>query len=205
MSMNDMSIKDYAAVLAAKTPVPGGGSASALVAALGMALGSMVGNFTVGKKQYADVEPDIKRIMGEAEEIRLALLSCVDEDAAAFEPLSQAYKIPKDDPGRAETLEKCLRSAAAVPMKILELSCRAIELQRELSEKGSAAIISDAGTGVVFCWSALYGAALNVKVNTKLMADRQYAGELNERVDALTDKYWKMADEVYESVYRRFC
>lgn len=205
MSMNDMTIRGYSEILAAKSSVPGGGSASALVAALGMALGSMVGNFTVGKKQHADVEPDIKRILAEAEEIRLALLSCVDEDAEAFEPLSVAYRIPKDEPGRAETIEKCLRVAAAAPMKILELSCRAIELLKELGEKGSGTIVSDAGTGVVFCQSALCGAALNVRVNTKLMADRSYAEELNARVDALMDKYRKLADEVYESIYRRFC
>lgn len=205
MSMNDMSIRNFAEALSAKSPVPGGGSASALVGALGIALGSMVGNFTLGKEQHADVEPDILRILEEAESIRRSLLSCVDEDAAAFEPLSNAYGIPKDDPGRAEILEKCLRDAAAVPMKILELACRAIELHSELEEKGSGSIISDVGTGVVFCWAALYGAALNVKVNTKLMTDWAYAEELNARVDALMGKYWKTADSVYESVYGRFC
>ena len=205
MSMNDMNIGEFSEALASKSPVPGGGGASALVGALGTALGEMVGNFTVGKEKYADVEPEIKQILAQAEDIRKALLSCVDEDAAAYEPLSKAYGIPKDDPKRGEILEKCLRDAAAVPMKILELTCRAIGLHRELCEKGSGTIISDVGTGVVFCWSALYGAALNVKVNTKLMSDKTYAAELNARVDALVEKHWKIADEVYESVYGRFC
>jgi len=205
MSMNDMSVRDFAEILAAKTSVPGGGGASALVGALGAALGSMVGNFTLGKKKYADVEPDIIRLMAEAERIRTALLGCIDEDAVAFEPLSAAYGIPKDAPGRDETLEKCLHDAAAVPLKILELSCEAIDLQKEFAEKGSTLIVSDAGTGVVFCWSAMYGAALNVKVNTKLMQDRAYADKINARVDELMEKYWKIAEEVYESVYRRFC
>lgn len=205
MSMNEMSVSAFAEALAAKTSVPGGGGASALVAALGTALGSMVGNFTLGKKKYADVEPDILRLMEQAESLRLALLACIDEDAAAFAPLSRAYGIARDDPSRAEVMESCLRDAAAVPMKILELSCKAIELHREFAEKGSVLMVSDAGTGVVFCWAALYGAALNVKVNTKLMADRDYADAMNAKVDALMEKYWKLADEVYESVYGRFC
>ena len=141
----------------------------------------------------------------EAERIRLALLDCIDEDAAAFEPLSKAYGIPKDEPGRDETLEKCLCDAAAAPMKIMELACEAILLHKEFAEKGSTLMISDAGTGVVFCWAAMYGAALNVKVNTKLMKDRAHADEMNARVDELMDKYWKIADEVYESVYGRIC
>lgn len=205
MSMNELSIRQFTETLATKTSVPGGGGASALVAALGTALGSMVGNFTLGKKKYADVEPDIQRLMARAADIQGRLLACIDEDAAAFEPLSKAYGIPKDDPNRGEVMEQCLRDAAAVPMKILELSCEAIELHREFAEKGSAMMVSDAGTGVVFCWAALYGAALNVKVNTKLMADKDYAAGLNARVDALMEKYWKIAEAVYESVYGRFC
>ena len=76
MSMNDMSVREFGAILAAKTSVPGGGGASALVAAMGVALGSMVGNFTLGKKKYADVEPEIIKLMDEAEKLRGELLDC---------------------------------------------------------------------------------------------------------------------------------
>ncbi len=204
MSMNDMSVREFGAILAAKTSVPGGGGASALVGALGVALGSMVGNFTLGKKKYADVEPQIIALMDEAEKLRADLLDCIDEDAAAFEPLSKAYGIPKEEPGRDETLEKCLRDAAAAPMKILELSCRCVELHKEFAEKGSTLMISDAGTGVAFCKAALLGAAINVKVNTKLMKDRQHAEAMNAHVDELVAKYTALADEVFDSVYGRF-
>lgn len=203
-NLTQKSCVDFARVLASKAPVPGGGGASAMVAALGTALASMVGNYTVGKKKYAAVEEDVKALMARAEAIRTRLLELVDEDAAAFEPLSRAYAIPKDDPSREEVMEKCLRDAAAPPMEMLRLSCQAIDLHREMAEKGSVMVLSDVGTGVVFCWSALYGAALNVKVNTKSMTDRAYAEAMNAEVDALMEKYWKIADEVYESVYRRF-
>ena len=166
--------------LASKAPTPGGGGASALVGALGAALCTMVGNYTVGKQKYAGVEEDVKALMAKAEDLRARLLALVDADAAAFEPLSKAYAIPKDDPNRAQVMEQCLRDAAAAPMEILRLSCEAIDLHSEMLEKGSVMMLSDVGTGVVLCQSAMQGAALNVKVNTKSMADRTYAQTMND-------------------------
>ena len=204
MSMNDLSVRSFAQELAAKVSVPGGGGASALVGALAAALGSMVGNFTLGKKKYADVEPDIIVLMEKAENLRNELLACIDKDAEGFEPLSRAYGLPKDAPGRDETLEKCLHDAAAVPMEIAKLSCKVIELSEEFAAKGSKLMVSDAGCSAVFAWSALYGAALNVRVNTKLMKDREYAAGLDSRIDSLMEEYWKRADKVYEDVYNSF-
>ena len=203
--MLEKNVTEFAEILASPAAVPGGGGASALVGALGAALGSMVGALTVGKKKYAAVEEDVKALMVKATELREQLLSCVEEDAVAFEPLSKAYAIPKDDPTRDETMEKCLRQAASVPLKILDLSCRMIDLHREFADKGSVLAVSDAATGVVFCWSAMYGAAVNVKVNTKSMKDQAYAEEINRHVDEMMEKYWPIAEKVYEDVYRRFC
>ena len=203
--MLNRSVTEFTEVLASRSAVPGGGGASALVGAIGIALGNMVGELTVGKKKYADVEEDVKALMERAQDLRIRLLACVNKDAEAFEPLSRAYGIPKEDPARDEIMEQCLRDAAAAPLEILDLCCEAIELQREFADKGSALAISDAATGVVFCWSAMYGAAVNVKVNTKSMKDRAYADQINAHVDAQMAKYWPVAEKVYEDVYRRFC
>ena len=205
MSMLEHSVADFTKQLASKAPVPGGGGASALVGAVGIALGDMVGALTVGKKKYAGVEEELRSLMERAQALREQLLACIDRDAAAFEPLSRAYGIPKDDPNRDEVMEACLRDAAAVPLEIFDLCCEAIDLQREFAEKGSALVLSDAATGVVFCWSAMYGAAVNVKVNTKLMKDRDHAGRINAHIDEQMERYWKIAEKVYEDVYRRFC
>ena len=203
--MLNKSVTEFTEALASKAAVPGGGGASALVGAIGIALGDMVGELTVGKKKYADVEEDVKALMARAQELRVKLLSCVNKDAEAFEPLSRAYGIPKDDPTRDEVMEECLRDAAAAPLEILDLCCEAIELQREFAAKGSVLAVSDAATGVVFCWSAMYGAAVNVKVNTKSMKDREYAEKINAHVDAQVAKYWPVAEKVYQDVYGRFC
>lgn len=191
---------DFLDALASKAPTPGGGGASALAGALGAALASMVGGYTVGKKAYAGVEAEVRTLMERAEDLRARLLALVDEDAAAFEPLSRAYAIPKDDPGRGEVMERCLRDAAAAPMEILRLSGQAVELHRAMLEKGSAMLRSDVGVGAALCRGALYGALLNVKVNTKLMADRVCAEAMNAEADALAERYGALAEQICQSV-----
>lgn len=205
MSLLDLSLKDFSELLASRAATPGGGGTSALVGALGVALGSMVGALTVGKPKYAAVEAEVKALMERAEELRRRLLDCVDADAAAFQIVMDAYAVPKDAPERAAVLENALQKAACVPMEILALSCEAIELHQEMGKLGSVLALSDVATGVVFCWSAMYGAAVNVKVNTKSMQDRAYAEGLNARVDALMAQYWPIAEKVYEEVYRKYC
>lgn len=203
MSLINESVMGFSCKLASKTSVPGGGGASALCAAVGTALGSMVGEFTLGKKKYADVEEDIKTLMKQADDIRFSLLKCIDDDAVAFEPLSKAYSIPKDEPGRDEIMEKCLKDAAEVPLKILELACEAVDLHRQFADKGSVIMISDAATGAALLEGAIKGAAVNVKINTKSMKDRDYATELDEKVEKMVEEYSLKAKQIYQDVWDR--
>jgi len=203
MSFVKQSLGDFTEVLASKAAVPGGGGASALVGAVGIALGNMVGSLTVGKKKYADVEADIIAAMEKAEAVRLELLRLIDADAEAFEPLSKAYGIPKDDPARAETMENALKVACGVPMDIMRTVCRAIDLVAEFGAKGSALAISDAGVGAVCCKAALQGASLNVFINTKAMQDRTLAASIEAEANAMLEKYCALADEIYAKVSAR--
>ena len=203
MDFSAMQIDNFNTLLASRAAVPGGGGASALAASLGSALGSMVVNLTMGKKKYAQYEDELSALMAELEKLRTKCQSLIDEDAKAFEPLSKAYSIPKDDPSRADEMECCLRLAAEPPMEIVRLSCKGINIHRRLEEIGSSLAISDVGTGVIMLWAALYGAAMNVRVNTKLMTDRSYAEKLNAEVDALMSEHWKIAENVYEKVWER--
>ena len=203
-SLYKESCEKFTELLASPAAVPGGGGASALVGAIGIALGDMVGELTVGKKKYADVEEEIKALMVKAQDLRVKLLACIDHDAEAFEPLSKAYDIPKDDPARDEVLEKCLHDAAGAPMEIFDLSCEAIDILKEFGAKGSKMMISDAATGVAFAKAAMYGAAVNVKVNTKLMKDRDYAAAMNAHIEENLGKYSELADQIYNSIYNYF-
>ena len=197
----ETTIREFTELIASPSSIPGGGGASALVGAIGIALGDMVGEHTLGKKKYADVEEDIRVLMDKAQELREKLVDCVDKDAIAFEPLSKAYRIPKDEPGRDETVEKCLRDAAEVPMEIFNLTLEALEVVKDFSEKGSRLMISDAATGALQLKAAMYGAAVNVKVNTNLMKDREYAGKLDSYIDAKIQKYSDLADEIFADYY----
>jgi len=203
MKFIDKSCAEFVEVLASKAAVPGGGGASALVGAVGMALGSMVGNLTLGKKKYADVEADIAALLDKAAALQAELLHLIDEDAVVFEPLSKAYGIPKDDPTREQVMEDALKLACTVPLDIMRLSARAIELQDEFAKKGSVLALSDAGVGVIFCKAAMQGASLNVFINTGAMTDRGYAGSIEAEADALIAKYCVLADEIYDSVTKR--
>ena len=205
MEMKDMTLAAFTEDLAGKKAVPGGGGASALAGALGAALGSMVGELTLGKPKYAAVEEKMAALTARAKELSGALLALVDADAEAFAPLSRAYAIPKDDPDRGRELERCLRIAAGPPLDMVRLCCEAIELMEGFAAMGSVLAVSDAATGAALCRGALYGAAVNVKVNTRSMADRAYAASVNGEVDRLTEEYGRRAEKVYADVYGRFC
>ena len=100
MDFANASCREFVTVLASNAPVPGGGGASALVAAIGTALGNMVGSLTVGKKKYADVEEEIIALKAKCDQLQQDLLDQIAADAKGFEPLAKAYGIPKDDPNR---------------------------------------------------------------------------------------------------------
>ncbi|MCC8029391.1 MAG: cyclodeaminase/cyclohydrolase family protein [Lachnospiraceae bacterium] len=200
MGFQDYTLGDFTEVLASKEAVPGGGSAAALVAAVGVALGNMVGSLTVGKKAYADAEDEVRAWMEQAEALRGELLLCMDADAEAFLPLSKAYGIPKDDPARPAVMEDALRQACAAPLELMNQICRAIVLIEGFAAKGSRIAISDAGVGALCCKAALQGASLNIFINTKSMQDREYAEELERRADALLEEYTMRADRVYDAV-----
>lgn len=198
------SLGEFVDALASKAAVPGGGGASALAASLGIALGNMVGEFTVGKKKYADAEEELRACMVRAKDLSGKFLNCIERDAEAFEPLSRAYAIPKDDKNRDIVMENCLRDAAKVPMEILHLVCEAIKLEERFAVLGSVMIQSDAAVGASILRSSLLGAAVNVKINTKSMKDREYADSVNKEVDALVEEYLPLADSIFEHIYHKY-
>ena len=196
--------REFVEVLASNAPVPGGGGAAALVGAIGTALGNMVGSLTVGKKKYADVEAEIIALKAKCDQLQKDLLDQVPADAEGFEPLAKAYGIPKDDPNRDKVLEEATIVACAVPMKIMELCCEAIEAIAVFAAKGSRLAVSDAGCGAVCCKAALQSASLNVFINTKSLKNREAAEEMNRKANGMLDKYCAMADEIFASVRANF-
>ena len=204
MEYTSKSCAEFTALTASKEPVPGGGSVSALVGALGTALGTMVGNYTVGKKKYIDVEEEIKACMEETEQIREDLLALVQADIDAFGPLSKLYgmkaETPEEKAEKDALMEDALNASCAIPLEIMRKCGRAIELAGVYADKGSVMMTSDAGASAISCKGALQAASLNVYINTGSMKDREKAAQLNSECEELLAKYTKLADEIFGAV-----
>jgi len=207
MDFTKLSCEKFIEELASSEPIPGGGGASALVGAIGMALGNMVGSLTLGKKKYADVQEDIIAMKKKADVLQLQLQELIMKDAEVFEPLSKAYGLPKETEEqkahKAEIMEAALKEACSVPLMIMEKCCEAIALHEEFAEKGTAIAISDVGCGVVCCKAALQAASLNVFINTKSMADRAFAEEIDAKANKMLETYTTTADILYTLVAAR--
>ena len=204
MDMTMENCRRFVEVLASDAPAPGGGGAAALVGAIGTALGNMVGSLTVGKKKYADVQDEILAMKAKCDALQKELLDQVEADEKGFVPLAKAYGIPKDDPTRAEVLEKATITACGVPMRIMELCCEALDCVQVFAEKGSRLAVSDAGCAAVCCKAALQAASLNVFINTKSIKDPAVASELNRQANVMLNKYCGLADDIFEEVRANF-
>lgn len=202
--MTDMNMNEFLNVLSSKEPVPGGGGACGYVAAVGMSLGNMVLALTTGKKKYAEYQDEIEKLIVRANDLTKELAECMDKDAKAFKPLSEAYGLPKDTDEqlkhREEVMERALIAASEAPLSMMEVIVEAIGLIDRISVIGSRLAISDAGVGVQMCKAALNGASLNVYINTKLMKDTDVADDMNTRADELIIRGNQVADEVYDRV-----
>ncbi len=199
MSMLDKTCSDFIEVLASKAPVPGGGGAAAMGGAIGMALSNMVGNLTVGKKKYADVEGEVKELLAKGDAVIVKLKRLVDQDAEVFEPLSKAYGLPKTTPEevkfKEETMENCCKTACGVPMDIMRASVEGIKIHARMGEIGTMIAISDVGCGVVFLKSALIAGSLNVIINLNTIKDQAFVSATQKEMDELLDTGSKMADD----------
>ncbi|WP_102049177.1 cyclodeaminase/cyclohydrolase family protein [Pygmaiobacter massiliensis] len=202
-----LSCEEFVRVLSSAAPVPGGGGASALVGAIGMALGSMVGSLTTGKKKYAAVEEDIQRLLARSQTIQTELLALVMRDAEVFEPVAKAYGMPSatdaEKTQKQQVMEKVLREAALVPAEIMDQCIAALEVTAEFAQKGSALTVSDAGVSATACRAGLEGASLNVYINTKMMKDREFADRLNRETQEKVARGAKLAEEIFTNVTQK--
>ncbi len=204
MSMLDKCCKDFNDVLASKSPVPGGGGAAAMGGAIGMALSNMVGNLTLGKKKYADVENEVKELLAKGVEIIAELESLVDKDAEVFEPLSKAYGLPRKTPEEIEykqkTMEQCCKTACSVPMEIMRKAYAGIKIHERMGQIGTMIAISDVGCGVAFMKAALVSGSLNVIINLNAIKDQVFVKETREEMNNLLKEGMKIADETFDLV-----
>jgi methenyltetrahydrofolate cyclohydrolase len=173
------SIEEFLERLASGDPTPGGGSAAAIMGAMGAALVSMVCNVSMGKKGYEAAEDELRAVRAQSETLRLRLTAMVAQDVDAFDGLMAAYKLPKlsdeDKARRVDAIQASLRRATEVPLDCTRACAEVIGLARRAGELGYRGVISDAGVGAAAAYAAARSAALNVYINAPALKDRPFA------------------------------
>ncbi len=204
------AVNEFLAELASDSPTPGGGSVAALSGALGAALCSMVCNLTIGKKKYVDVEEDLKRVLVETERLRLELNQLIDEDAAAFDKVMTAMKLPKetDDEkaAREAALQDSLVDAASIPLVVMGKCVEVVELSATVAEKGNVNAVSDAGVAALNGRAGVHAARLNVLINLGgIRAERHalFVEEARAAMNEMVERADRLAKQAMATVLEK--
>jgi formiminotetrahydrofolate cyclodeaminase len=204
MALIDREVSEFVFELSSRNPTPGGGGASALAGALGISLGGMVANLTIGKPNYADADDEMQRLKVAGYRVQKELLELIQKDADAFGPLAGAYRMPAETDEERESKERVmqasLKEACLVPLEMMRLCTVAIGLLERIAVLGNKLALSDAACGAVLSAAALRSAWLNVVVNTHLIKDAAFAGRVNAEGRALLDEYIPRAEKIYADI-----
>lgn len=205
--IKDTSIEKFLETLASRSPTPGGGSAVAIMGAMGAALVAMVCHLTIGKAQYEGVYAEMEGVLEEAESLRLNLLDLIRADVEAFDQVMAAYGLPKstdeDKASRSAAIQLALMGATQVPLACAQASRRVIELSLVVAEKGNTNVITDAGVAVLAAHAALKSSALNVRVNTGSIRDGDFVRHALDELEALMAGMEDQADAIYRMVLKK--
>lgn len=187
-----LSLKDFADEVSGDSPAPGGGSVAALAGALGAALAAMVGNLSVGKKDYEKAAAELSAMASSAQATKERLLASVDRDTAAFDAVLQAYRLPKADERqkalRAQKIDEANKEAALVPMETARSCLAAMEGCLIAVLKGNKNSVTDGAVGTLTAKAGLEGALFNVRINALSIDDKDFVSALENEGRALQKK-----------------
>lgn len=193
--------------LASGQPTPGGGSAAALAGALAAALAAMVANLTMGRKHYVDVEPQMQAVQQQAEEVRSRLTSLVAEDAAAYEQVRAAYRLPKDtaeqQAARHAAVQAAMQGASMTPLETMRACMAVLRLAEQAVTLGNINAATDGAVGALLAQAGLRGAALNVRVNLGDIEDEAFCAASEQTVTALLAEAEAISTRVLAAVEAR--
>jgi glutamate formiminotransferase/formiminotetrahydrofolate cyclodeaminase len=185
-SLVKMDLREFCNETLSDSPAPGGGSAAALMGALGASLGGMVANLSAGKRGWDDKIEYFSDWAVQAQQLKDELLSLVDEDTAAFNRVMDAFALPKESAeekaARLAAIEKATKYAAEVPLKVMETASKSYALLAEMAEGGNPASVSDVGVGALATRACIEGAALNVRINLGQLKVEKFKIDLQEKV-----------------------
>jgi methenyltetrahydrofolate cyclohydrolase len=201
------TVEEFLDGLASSAPTPGGGSAAAIMGAMGAALTSMVCNVTLGKKGQEAAAAEMHAVRAESEQLRARLTAMVAEDVAAFDGLMAAYRLPKtsdeEKTRRNQAIQLSLRAATETPLACARACAEVIALSKRAGEHGYAGVISDAGVGVLAANTALRSAALNVYINAPSLKDRAFADAAVAEIESMLANSAQITETVFTQVRGR--
>jgi len=186
--------------LASSSPAPGGGSVAALAGAVGAALTSMVCNLTIGKKKYAAVDEEMKKILVQAEEMRELFTALIDKDTEAFNKVMEALSLPKEtEPQKAlrsAAIREATKEATNVPLEVMKHCIDALALTQQVADSGNVNSVSDAGVSAYMLHAAVESAALNVRINLNNLNDSEFVGWKTDEMESLRATSRMMLEEI---------
>ncbi|HPS12834.1 MAG TPA: cyclodeaminase/cyclohydrolase family protein, partial [Prolixibacteraceae bacterium] len=203
----DLSVQKFAEITASESPAPGGGSVSAVMGAMGVALGTMVANLSAHKRGWDDRWEEFSHWAEKGKFIMNELLKLVDEDTRAFNAIMEAYALPqKNDEEkllRKEAIQQATIHAIETPLKVMQLSFESMEIMKTMAETGNPNSVSDAGVGALAARSAVLGAGMNVRINAAGLTDKELAAKFTNEALALEQKAIQQENEILEIVNRK--
>lgn len=200
--MKNLTINEFAKIVASDSPVPGGGSIAALCGALSAALSEMVANLTVTKKKYADSKEEMNAIINKASQLRDRLLNYIEEDSLAYKKVMEAYKLPKETEEekclRLERIQEGLKVAASVPLEVAETSYEIFPLVEAVVLRGNSSSVTDALVGAMMARTGVLSAILNIRINLDSIKDEDFVKVLKEKADILEEKANQFEKKILE-------
>ena len=207
MKLAEMTVTQFANVLASDAPAPGGGSAAALEGALGAALTAMVCTLTtVGKSKqpYAEHQDFVIETRAKATDLQNRFVDVMDRDTEAFNVVSAAFGMPKatdeEKAARSAAIQKGLEGCTATPFEMMELATATLELVESMLGRFNTNAASDLGVAALSLRAAIQGAWLNVLINIGSLKNKELAEDYRVKGEAMLAKALPLADKVYETV-----
>lgn len=206
MDWMNTTIADFTDALGSKQPTPGGGGASALVAASGAALISMVCELTIGRKKYEEYQEEVNAILGRVKQLQHLFLQGIEGDAIAFSTVSAAYALPsttdEEKKHRKQAIQEALKVALEAPYQMMPYIIEALELTQKAIGKTNRTVLSDLAVAAVHLQAGLQGAWINVLINVVSMEDAQYAAPYRMQAEQWTSYGTALAQEIVSRVER---
>jgi glutamate formiminotransferase/formiminotetrahydrofolate cyclodeaminase len=199
-----MNLREFVNETASESPAPGGGSISAYVGAMGIALGNMVANLSAGKRGWEDQTTFFSDCAAKGQSIQSDLLKIVDEDTAAFNEIMNAFGLPKNTDAEKQTrtaaIENATKYACEVPLRTMKLAFASLDVLGQMVEKGNQNSITDAGVGVLCVKTAVQGAYFNVLVNANSLKDTVYAASIINEAKTILETTSKQVEMYVQKV-----